>query len=106
MSFLGSLFGGDQADAARNAAQSTTLRQDNAANMLRNSGIEYGQNVSNIYAPYLQTGYNTNSALNNLLANPSSVSSLPGYQFAMDQGLKALDRSAAAHTGAAPAGLG
>jgi hypothetical protein len=34
--------------------------------------------------------------LNNLLANPSSVAQTPGYQFAMDQGNQAINRSAAA----------
>ena len=35
----------------------------------------------------------------NLMQNPSSVTSLPGYQFLMGQGTQALDRSAAAPGG-------
>lgn len=34
--------------------------------------------------------------LNNLLANPSSVTQTPGYQFALQQGNEAINRSAAA----------
>ena len=34
--------------------------------------------------------------LNNLLANPSSISQNPAYQFALDQGNQAINRSAAA----------
>jgi hypothetical protein len=36
------------------------------------------------------------SMLNNLVTNPSSVSSLPGYQFQMDQGTQAIQGSSAA----------
>lgn len=34
--------------------------------------------------------------LSNLMANPSSVTSLPGYQFQFDQGMQALERGQAA----------
>ena len=34
--------------------------------------------------------------LNELLQNPSSITSTPGYQFAYDQGLEAVNRTAAA----------
>jgi hypothetical protein len=37
--------------------------------------------------------------LQDLMGNPSSVSSLPGYQFLMNQGTQAIDRSAAAPGG-------
>jgi hypothetical protein len=36
------------------------------------------------------------SALNNLIQNPASVMSTPGYQFQLGQGLQAIDRGAAA----------
>lgn len=44
-------------------------------------------------APYLG-GYA--AQLNNLVNNPNSISSMPGYQFQYDQGLQALQRTGAA----------
>lgn len=41
-----------------------------------------------------QQGYQ--QQLNQLLANPASVTSLPGYQFTMDQGTQAVSRASAA----------
>ena len=99
MGFFGSLFGTDQADAARQAAQDTYTKQLQAARNISNFGDQYAQNFQNLsqsYAPYTQTGLSSNAALQRLISDPSSLSSLPGYQFQLDQGINALDRSAAA----------
>jgi hypothetical protein len=99
MGFWGSLTGSDQAEAAQNAARDTYLRQGNAIESLLGYGTEYANNLKGLsqnYAPFAQTGLQANDALSKLIANPSSVSSLPGYQFDLQQGQQALDRSAAA----------
>jgi len=96
MSFFGSLLGSDQKDAAQQAADDTYKKQWNAI-----QGItDYGNTLPGIYRamyqPYADTGVAANSALARLFTDPSSVSSLPGYQFDLTQGINGLDRSAAA----------
>ena len=44
-----------------------------------------------------QTFSTASNKLNTLLQNPSSVASTPGYQFAYNQGLEAVNRTAAAN---------
>lgn len=51
------------------------------------------------YAPYRQAGYNALNSINSLLANPGSITSDPGYQFGLDQGMKSINSQAAAHGG-------
>lgn len=85
------------ADAARAAAADTYGKQTAATNQLRGFGDEYAgafKDLSKGYDPYVATGYQSNDALSRLIANPDSVRSLPGYQFAQDEGIQALDRSA------------
>lgn len=48
------------------------------------------------YAPYRQAGVGALGQIQNLLANPSSITSDPGYQFGLSQGTKALNNGAAA----------
>jgi len=50
------------------------------------------QQMANPLSPY-QGGWA--ASLNNLVSNPGSVTSTPGYQFGMDQGAQALQRSMA-----------
>jgi hypothetical protein len=98
MSFFGSLFGTDQADAAQRAANDTYGKQVTAGNEIRGYGDDYAAKFKTLaagYDPYVKTGYGANTALDRLISDPSSVRSLPGYQFDMEEGLKGLDRSAA-----------
>jgi len=53
-------------------------------------------NVTNLNNPGVQTYNAGNSLVQNLLANPSSITNTPGYQFNYNQGLTSLDRGAAA----------
>lgn len=102
MSFWSSLTGQDAADASRNAAADTYYKQKNAIGDLTRYGDEYAGKFSDLakgYDPYVQTGYTANNSLQALLANPNAVSSLPGYQFTLNQGLNAVDRGAAARSG-------
>jgi hypothetical protein len=99
MGFWDTLMGDDAADAARAAAQDQYAKQKAAVSELFNYGDQYAnqfRDLSRAYDPYVQTGYTSNNALQRLLSDPNSLRDLPGYQFAMDEGLGAIDRSAAA----------
>lgn len=48
------------------------------------------------FAPYRQAGTSALAGIQKLLADPSSVSSMPDYQFGLDQGTKSLNNGAAA----------
>lgn len=98
MSFWSMLTGGDAADAANAAAGDTYGKQRRAIEELINYGGQYKNkwaDLSNSFEPYVQTGLTANTALQRLIADPNSVRSLPGYKFAKDEGVNALDRSAA-----------
>jgi len=91
------------ANAAKAAASDTYNKQQGAVQKLLGYGDEYKAGYDAIgqsYQPYVEQankiGGASNDALLNLIQNPSSVRSLPGYQFAMDEGTRAVDRSAAA----------
>lgn len=102
MGILDSLFGNSQADAAKRAAADTFQKQQAAGTALRGYGDTYADKFAGLaegYDPYVQTGYTANAGVQGLLADPSSVRNLPGYQFQMDQGTKALDQSATARGG-------
>jgi hypothetical protein len=58
---------------------------------------EYAENVQGFYQPYADTGAQANTALARLMADPSSLRSLPGYQFALEEGSKGLNRAANAN---------
>lgn len=96
MGFFSSLLGDDAADAARAAAADTYRKQQAAGADLRAFGDQYAGDFEAAYAPYASTGHAANDAFMRLLQDPSSVRSLPGYQFAMDEGINGLERSAAA----------
>lgn len=96
MSFLSSLTGEDAADASRRAAADTYQKQQSAISQLLGYGDDYAKYFQDTYAPYTANGRYYNDALRQLVENPSSVRALPGYQFDQDQGIQALDRSAAA----------
>ena len=102
MGILDTLLGNTSANAANAAAADTYKKQQAATTNLSNFGDQYAQNYGQLakgYDPYVQTGYTANSQLDNLLKDPSSIRSLPGYQFQVDEGTRALDHSAAAGSG-------
>ena len=85
---IGSYSAGRAADAQTNATNSANALQQNI----------YNQNRSD-WAPYRATGYAGLQGMNNLLANPNSITSDPGFQFQLQQGQQGLDRRAAAGGG-------
>lgn len=111
MGFLDSLLGNDAATASRSAAADTYAKQLAATNTLQGQGANYATNLGNLgqnyatsfgdlakgYQPWINTGQGANTSLQQLLANPGSISSLPGYQFDLAQGTRALDHSALAN---------
>ena len=56
--------------------------------------------LDNVYQPYRGFGGKAIRSLSDLVDDPSSIRSTPGYQFNLDQGLKASESSAAARGGA------
>jgi hypothetical protein len=96
MSFWSALMGDDAADASRAAAGDTYKKQQDAISGLMGYGDQYASQFQGMYQPYANTGLQANSQLARLMSDPSSLRSLPGYQFAQDEGVNALDRSAAA----------
>jgi hypothetical protein len=98
-SFFGSLLGDDQAEASRKAAADTFTKQQAATGAIKEYGDQYAgefKDLSKGYDPYVATGAAGNAALMRLLQDPSSVRSLPGYQFDQQEGVQALDRGAGA----------
>lgn len=97
MGLLDTLLGNTSADAAKAAAADTYAKQQTAVSGIQGAGQSYATgfgDLSKAFAPYAATGGAANDALRNLLADPSSVASLPGYQFDLSQGTKAIDHSA------------
>lgn len=106
MGFLDDLLGNTSAQASHAAAADTYAKQQAAVTGIQGAGQNYATGMAglgsqygalgNSYQPWINTGQTANNSVQQLLSNPNSVSSLPGYQFQMDQGTKALDHSAAA----------
>lgn len=102
MSIFGTIFGTDAANAAKSAAADTFAKKQAAGQGLRDFGDQYAgdyRDLSTRFDPYTRAGGEAAGAFTNLLRDPSSVRSLPGYQFARDEGLSALDKGAAARSG-------
>lgn len=100
MGFFDTLLGNDAAEAAQKAAADTYAKQQAATNGLRQYGDQYASafgNLSQEFQPWKNTGLAANDAVARLIADPSSVQSLPAYQFMLGEGTKAIDRSAAAN---------
>ena len=87
--------------------------QQSAANTASNTQLQMLSQEQQLLAPYTQTGYTANTALNNLTgagtANPltspllkpitmdqATLQTTPGYQFNLQQGLESVQNSAAA----------
>jgi hypothetical protein len=96
--FWGDLTGENAADASRQAASDQYNKQQLAIQKLLGYGDDYAlkyENLSKGYDPFVATGRAGNDALMRLIQDPASVRGLPGYQFANEEGVQALDRSAA-----------
>jgi hypothetical protein len=95
LSYLGS-------QNAAGAAQSAANTQANAANQATQAQLSMFNTQQANQAPYLQAGYSglsqLQSALPSLTKNfsASDFTQDPGYQFNLNQGMEALDRSAGA----------
>jgi hypothetical protein len=108
MAFLGGAFGGggDQIDKATNQAVQSDwtgaqLASDNYWGAEKGAHSQFGYNY---YDPYSSTGANANAMYANALGlngpqgnqdATAAFQTAPGYQFATQQGIQALDRSAA-----------
>lgn len=103
MSLWSSLTGDDAAAASKAAAADTYGKQQGAIGRLLGYGDDLKAGYDSIgasYQPYVDRANtlsgNSSDALNNLITNPDSVRSLPGYAFDQSEGTRAVDRSAAA----------
>ena len=96
MSFWDDITGKTASEAANAAAADTYQKQQAAIAKLTGYGDQYADKFNALYSPYSETGATANSALARLLADPSSVRSLPGYSLDLEEGTRAIDRSAAA----------
>jgi len=99
MSLFDDLMGTTAENAANTAADDTYTKQMGAVSDQKMYGDQLAADFAQLgqsYNPYMQTGLTANSALQQLLKDPSFLSSLPGYQFDLQQGTNALDNSAAA----------
>lgn len=93
LNLLGNLGGGWlQANASGNAAEAQLQAAREANALLR----EMWQQGRADQAPYREAGTNALAGIQALLKDPSSVASMPDYQFGLDQGTKALANSASA----------
>ncbi len=100
MGFLDTLFGNDSADAAKKAAADTFAKQQAASGELKNFGSQYAGRFGDLaksFSPWSETGGGANDALRNLLADPSSIRSLPAYATGVAEGTRAIDHSALAN---------
>jgi hypothetical protein len=93
LSAVGSIIGGSQQSSAAQNAANTQAQASEAA--IAEQKRQFDINQAN-QAPWLQAGKN---ALGQLTSGNFDVRNTPGYQFRLDEGLKALDRSAAARGG-------
>jgi hypothetical protein len=95
------LIGGSmQARAAKSAAQTSAEATDRATELQRQ---QYEQNIAR-QQPFLQGGTEDYNRLRSLMSGgPSAAQNFlqmdPGYQFRLSEGMKALDRQAAARGG-------
>lgn len=108
MGFFDSLFGQGGADAAREASNLQYKNQSGAAGYLQDQGKAYAGNFADLakgFDPYVQGGGKAQNQVYNLLGlngQPQQSEAFgqfqsdPGYQYQLDQGINAVDRSAAA----------
>lgn len=99
MGFWDDLTGKTASDAAKAAAADTYGKQNTAIQSLLGYGDQYANSFANLgqsYQPWINTGQTANTAVQDLIANPDSVRSLPGYQFQLGQGTDAINHAATA----------
>ncbi len=65
-----------------------------SSNKALNAQTDATNQANALWAPYRETGTNALGRINGLMTNPSSITSDPGYQFGLNQGVQAQDRSA------------
>lgn len=97
MGFWDDITGASAADAAKKAAADTYAKQQAATAGIRQAGDQYASSFADLakgYQPWQATGLAANDAVQRLISDPSSVRSLPAYQFMLGEGTKAIDRSA------------
>lgn len=83
--YMGSRAAGQASDAQLQAAREALALQAQMYNQTRED-----------FAPYRQAGTSALAQIQNLLANPSAITSQPDYQFGLNEGTRALNNSAAA----------
>ncbi len=81
-----------QGNAAKDAAKAQNKQSQAAIDEQRAAREQFQQNID----PYLSFGQQGITGLQGLLANPDSIQDSAAYQWRYNQGLQALDRSAAA----------
>ena len=79
-----------------NAATDAANTQANAAAQASATQLQMFNQMRGDLQPYMQQGTTSLADLQKLMANPSMVTQLPGYQFQMGQGIDAINNSAAA----------
>lgn len=111
MGFLDDLLGNSAAEASRAAAADTFAKQQQAVNGITQFGDQFANDfrgLSDRFQPFVNSGVqaqNTLAALLGLQGRDAADTALnnfradPGFQFQLDQGLNAIDRSAAARSG-------
>ena len=102
MSIFGTIFGTDAANASRRAAADTYGKKQAATAGIRDYGDQYKgafDQLAQGFNPYVQAGNTAAGQFNNLLQDPSSVRSLPGYEFMRGEGMRGVENSAAARSG-------
>ena len=80
-------------DASKSAANTQANAANQASQVEQN---QFNQTQANL-APYMQQGQVSLADINKLMADPSMVSKLPGYQFQMQQGTDAVMHGASAN---------
>jgi hypothetical protein len=100
-SIIGNVAGGMIGSWGANSARQAQGQATGQANQLLQTNLASNQAQLD---PWKQAGTDALGRLNSLLGvsgkpDTSAVSSMPGYQFGLDEGLKGVERSAASRTG-------
>lgn len=93
------LTGETAANAAKAAAADTYGKQNTAIGNLLGYGDQYANSYKDLgqsYNPWISTGQTANSQVQQLLADPSSITSMPYYQTGVNQGTQAITGANAA----------
>lgn len=102
MGILDTLLGNDAANASKAAAADKYAKQQRAGGEIRAFGDQYADQFRRLaggYDPYVEAGGEAAGQFTRLLRDPSSVRSLPGYEFNRTEGMRGVENSAAARSG-------